>query len=189
MHPASVQEPRGKDMAAFGIGAQLNFIDRKEIDLAIERHRFDRADEIGRVRRQDLFFAGDQRNRACAPQLDDPVVILAGEQPQREPDHAAAMAEHPLDGEMGLAGIGRPEDRDEPRSGAEHGHALKVSGGTAARARANRPKSAVRDAAHPGRGRLGWAPINRCLGRFCSTRHVAGFRGDAKGLRETIGCC
>jgi hypothetical protein len=25
---------------------------------------------------------------------------------------------------MGLAGIGRPEDRDEPRSGAEHGHAL-----------------------------------------------------------------
>jgi hypothetical protein len=23
---------------------------------------------------------------------------------------------------VGLAGIGRPEDRDEPRSGAEHGH-------------------------------------------------------------------
>jgi hypothetical protein len=40
---------------------------------------------------------------------------------------------------MGLAGVGRPEDRDEPRSGAEHGHALKVSGGTAAKARANRP--------------------------------------------------
>jgi hypothetical protein len=25
---------------------------------------------------------------------------------------------------MGLAGIGRPKDRDEPRSGSEHGHAL-----------------------------------------------------------------
>jgi hypothetical protein len=25
---------------------------------------------------------------------------------------------------MRLAGIGRPKDRDEPRSGAEHGHAL-----------------------------------------------------------------
>jgi hypothetical protein len=34
------------------------------------------------------------------------------------------MAEHSLDGEMGLAGIGRPKDRDEPRSGSEHGHAL-----------------------------------------------------------------
>ena len=35
------------------------------------------------------------------------------------------VAEHALDGEMGLAGIGRPEDRDEPRSGAEHGHARR----------------------------------------------------------------
>jgi hypothetical protein len=34
------------------------------------------------------------------------------------------MAQHSLDREMRLAGIGRPKDRDEPRSGAEHGHAL-----------------------------------------------------------------
>jgi hypothetical protein len=47
------------------------------------------------------------------------------------------MGEHALDGEMGLAGIGRPEDRDEPRSGAEHGHALKVLGESAVSARAN----------------------------------------------------
>ena len=135
-----MQEARGKDVAALGIGAQLDFVDRQEIDLAVERHRFDGADEIGRVRRQDLLFAGDQRNRAGAPQLDYAVVILAGEQPQREPDHAAAMAEHSLDGEMRLAGVGRPKDRDEPRSGAEHGHDLKVSGGIAARARPNRTK-------------------------------------------------
>ena len=132
-----MQQPRGKDMAALGIGAELDLIDREELDRPVERHRFDRADEIGRVRRQDLFFAGDQRHRARAAQLDDPVVILPRQQPQREADHAALMIEHALDREMGLAGIGRPEDRDEARSGAQHGHAAKVRVETAARARAN----------------------------------------------------
>src|SRR5262249_47071536 len=89
--------------------------------------------------------AGDQGDRTRALQLDDPVVILAGEQAQRETDHAGTMAEHPLDGEVSLAGIGRPEDRDKPRSGAEDGHAFKVSDGKSARARGKRAKN-VRDA-------------------------------------------
>jgi hypothetical protein len=120
-----MQQPRSEDVAALRIGAQLDLVDGEKIDRAIERHRFDGADKIGRVRRQDLFFAGDQRHRPRAAQFDDAVVVLAGEQPQREPDHPAFMTEHALDREMGLAGIGRPEDRDEPRSGAEHGHATR----------------------------------------------------------------
>ena len=40
---------------------------------------------------------------------DDAVVDLAGEQPQREADDAAGMGAHPLDREIGLAGIGRAQ--------------------------------------------------------------------------------
>ena len=61
-----MQQPGGEDMAALGIGAELDFVDREELDRPVERHRLDGADEIGRVRRQDLFFAGDQRHRARA---------------------------------------------------------------------------------------------------------------------------
>ena len=40
---------------------------------------------------------------------DDLVVDLARKQPQRQADDADIMREHALDGEMGLAGIGRAE--------------------------------------------------------------------------------
>src|SRR5205807_2045776 len=106
-----------------GIGAELDLVDCEELDRAVERHRFNRADEIGRVRREDLLLPGDQRDRARAAQLDDPVVIFPRQEPQREADHAALMIEHPLDRVVSLAGIGRSEDRDEARRGTEHGHA------------------------------------------------------------------
>ena len=53
--PARVQQPMGEDMAALGVGAELDFVDRKEFDLAVERHRLDRADEIVRSRRGRSF--------------------------------------------------------------------------------------------------------------------------------------
>ena len=40
---------------------------------------------------------------------DDLVVDLAREQPQRQADHADVVRQHALDGEMGLAGVGRAE--------------------------------------------------------------------------------
>jgi hypothetical protein len=64
---------------------------------------------VARVRRLELFFAGDERDRSHARALRDPVVDLARKQPQRQPDDARGMAEHALDGKMGLAGVGRPE--------------------------------------------------------------------------------
>jgi hypothetical protein len=51
------------------VGAELDLVDREELDRPVERHRLDGADKIGRVRRQDLFLAGDQRHRPRATPL------------------------------------------------------------------------------------------------------------------------
>ena len=61
---ARVQKAVGEDVAALGVGAELDFVDRQEFDLAVERHRLDRADEILRIGGDDLFLAGDQRDAA-----------------------------------------------------------------------------------------------------------------------------
>ena len=43
---ARVQQAMGEDVAALGVGAELDFVDGEKLDLAVERHRLDRADEI-----------------------------------------------------------------------------------------------------------------------------------------------
>jgi len=108
--PARMEEPRREDMAALGIAAELDLVDGQKVDQAVERHRLDRADEIGGVRRDDLLFAGDERDGASPLDADHPVVVLAGEEAEREADHAARMAEHALDGEMRLTRVGGAED-------------------------------------------------------------------------------
>ena len=55
-----MQEPMGEDVAALRVGAELDFVDREEFDLAVERHRLDRADEILRIGGDDLLLAGDE---------------------------------------------------------------------------------------------------------------------------------
>src|SRR5262249_58182881 len=60
-------------------------------------------------RRLDLLLAGDERDRIGTDPLGHLVVDLAREQPQRQPDDAGRMRGHALDGEMGLAGVGRTE--------------------------------------------------------------------------------
>ena len=57
-----MQQPVGEDVAALGVGAELDFVDREKLDLAVERHRLDRADEILRIGGDDLFLAGDERD-------------------------------------------------------------------------------------------------------------------------------
>jgi hypothetical protein len=66
-HAARMQQPVGEDMAALGIGAELDLVDRQAIRPAVQRHRFDGADEIARIGRHDLLLAGDQRDGARAP--------------------------------------------------------------------------------------------------------------------------
>ena len=56
------EQPFGEDVAAVGVGAHLDFVDADERRLAVQGHRFRRAQEIARARRDDLFLAGDQRH-------------------------------------------------------------------------------------------------------------------------------
>src|SRR5688500_2009025 len=109
-----MQQPVGEDVAALGVGGELDFVDSQEGDAPVERLRLDRADEIPRRRGHDLLLARDQRHGARPFQGDDPIVILAGQQPERKADHSAGMAQHPLDGEKGLAGVGRAKDGGHP---------------------------------------------------------------------------
>ena len=96
-------------MPAFEIGAELNFIDGQECNVEVARHRLDRRHPVTRMRRFDLFLAGDQRDCVRPRPRRNLVVDLARQQPQRQPDDAGGMAEHALDGEMRLASIGWPE--------------------------------------------------------------------------------
>ena len=117
-----MQQPCSEYMASFRIGTELDLIDRQEVDRSVERHGFNGAHEIGRGRWRNLLLAGNQGHRPRTLQLDDPVINLSRQQPQREPDCSATVAEHTFDGEVSLAGISRPEDRDASWSEAKHGH-------------------------------------------------------------------
>ena len=121
-------------MAALGVDAQLRLVDRGEGEVADQtvfggrligvghRHGFDGAQDVARVRRDDALLAGQQGDPAFALHRDDAVVNFAGEEAQREADHAAGMGAHPLDREMRLAGVGRAKDRlDVARLGTGHG--------------------------------------------------------------------
>jgi hypothetical protein len=123
-----VQQAAGEDVAALRIGRELDLVDGAQGDRPVERHRFDGAHEIGRPRRDDLLLAGDQCHRARPLETHDAVVVLARQQTQGEADHAGAMAQHALDGKVGLARIGRAEDgEDPPFRGAVHGQENRVS--------------------------------------------------------------
>ena len=96
-------------MAALEIGGELDLVDGEESDVEIARHRFDGGNPETRVGRLDLFLAGDERYGVGANTLDRFIVDLACEQPQRQADDPGGMRQHPLDGEMGFSGIGRPQ--------------------------------------------------------------------------------
>jgi hypothetical protein len=120
-------------MAAFEIGADLDFIHGEKGDVELARHRLDGGDPEAGMRRLDLLLAGDQRHIGRPDPGHHLVVDLAREQAQRQADDARGMAEHALDGEMSLAGIGRAEDGGNAgargaaaggmRLGIGHGHA------------------------------------------------------------------
>ena len=98
-------------MAALEVGAKLDLVDGEEGDVEVARHCLDGRDPIARIGRLDLLLAGDEGNRVGAHPRCDLVVHLARQEPERQPDDAGGVTEHALDGEMGLAGIGRPEHR------------------------------------------------------------------------------
>ena len=114
MQATRVQKAVGKHVAALGIGAKLDLVNREEIGAHPSRHRLDRADPILDPIGHNPLFARDQRDHRGPPQSDDPVIDLARQKPQRQADDARAVREHPLDRVMGLAGIGRPQNGGYP---------------------------------------------------------------------------
>ena len=58
-------------------------------------------------RNKALAWRGDVRALIGG---DDAIIDFAGEQAERKADHAARMAEHTLDREMRLAGVGGTKD-------------------------------------------------------------------------------
>ena len=125
MQAARPQQPVGKDMAAFGIGAKLDLVYRDEIGTDFQRHRLDRADPIGGAVGHDPLFPRHQRHHRGAALRHDAVVNLTRKKAQRQADNPGAMRQHPVDREMGFAGIGRPKDRRDP-GGHIHHAALKI---------------------------------------------------------------
>ena len=73
-------------MAAIEIGGELDFVDGDEIHLEVARHGLDGGNPIAGIFRLDLLFAGDQRHRVGTDPLDDAIVDLAGQEPQRQAD-------------------------------------------------------------------------------------------------------
>ena len=121
-----MKQPMGKHVAALRVGAELDFIDGEKLDFAVERHRFHSADEIAGPKRHNFFFAGDQRDLGQAAGLDHAIVDLAREQPQGQPNHARGVSQHALHRQMGLPGVGRPKNGDEPRAMRRVGHGVNV---------------------------------------------------------------
>ena len=113
-----MQHAIGEDVPALQIRRDLDFVDGEKRHVEIARHRLHGRDPEPRVFRLDLFLAGDQRDAIGAGAIDDLVVDLARQEPQRQADHATGMRQHPLDGEVGLAGVGRPQHRGDTGAGS-----------------------------------------------------------------------
>ncbi len=116
MQAARAQQPVGEDMPAFRVGAKLDLIHRNEIGADLQRHRLHRADPILGPFRHDALLSRHKRHHRGAALGHDAVIDLAREQAQRQADHPGPVCQHPLDGVVGLARVGRAEDRDDPRS-------------------------------------------------------------------------
>jgi len=121
-----VQQTMGEDMAALGVGDELDLVDGEEFDAPFQRHSLDRADPIGGLGGDDLLLAGDERDMPLATRLHHPVVDFARQQPKRQPDHARSETQHPLDRQMRLAGVGRAEHGDEAGGRAGEGEIVHL---------------------------------------------------------------
>jgi hypothetical protein len=116
VHAAGVQQAIGEGVPPLVVGGELDLVDGHEVHVVLG-HRLDRAHPVTRPRRDALLLAGDQRHLLFAQARRHAVVDLAREQAQRQADHAAAMPKHLLDGAVGLAGVGGPEERRDAGPG------------------------------------------------------------------------
>ena len=101
-----VQNPVGENVAALEICAKLNLVDGEKRHLDVGRHGLDGCHPIARGSGDDFFLAGHQGHGVVTGPQPHPVIDFAGQKPERQADHAAAMGQHALHRQMGFAGIG-----------------------------------------------------------------------------------
>ena len=106
-----MKEAIGKDMTAFAVRCELDFVDRDKVRIQLPWHGFHRADIEARAGRLDLLLASDERDLAGTYLGHDLVVDLAGQKPKRQSDDADLVCEHALNGKMGFARVGWSKDR------------------------------------------------------------------------------
>ena len=107
MCAAHPQQTVREHMPPLGIGAKLDLVHGNQIRAHAFWHGLHRADPILRARWHDTLFASHQRHDGRTARRDDLVIDLTRQQTQRQADHTCAIAQHPLDGVMGLACVGR----------------------------------------------------------------------------------
>ena len=113
-------------MAALAVARQLNLVHADELDLPVQGHRLDGADEVAGLLRDSPFFARYQGDGLLPFLFDHTVIDLAGEEAEREAHHPGAMGQHALDRQMGLARVGRAEQSgDRGVFGAVPNHGRK----------------------------------------------------------------
>ncbi len=100
-------------MAALEVAGKLHLVYGDEGGVGLARHGLHGADGIAGAGRLDLLLAGDERHIVGADLFTDPGVDLSRQQPERQADDAGVMRHHALDGEMGLAGVRRPQHRGD----------------------------------------------------------------------------
>ncbi len=130
-------------MAALVVGGELDLVHGEEVDLALDGHGFHGAHPVASVRRNAFLLARHEGDLPTTDARSDAIVDFASEEAQRQPDHPARVVEHVLDGAVGLARVGGPEEGRDGRP-IEHGISLfpKYPPGTPLR----KPKTVAKSA-------------------------------------------
>ncbi len=126
LKPARIQQALGEDVATLGIAGELDFIDREELGGDVQGHALDGANPVGGRLGHDLLFAGQKRHLLRAAFHHQLVIDLARQKAQRKAHDARLVGQHALDRVVGLAGVGRPQDRRHKRIVIAHGTDLPV---------------------------------------------------------------
>ena len=126
---ARPQQAVGEDMTALAVAGELYLVHGDEFDRPVQRHRFDRADEVARFGGDPLLLPRHQGDGVRPLGFDHPVVDLAREEAEGKAHRAGAMRQHALDRQVGLARVGRTEQRGDGRAvGVVPNHGRRIRG-------------------------------------------------------------
>ena len=101
-------------MTALVVRCELYLVHGDEVDVPTERHGLRGANPVVGAAWRAFLFARHQGDAVLTDASRHAVIDFARQQPERQADHAAAVAQHALDGEVGFAGVGGSQDGFDP---------------------------------------------------------------------------